>query len=698
MSRFAPSDPPHLSPPLLQVFCFWSTKCDFLEDSHSGRHIVKYSLSTKQGWEISEMLQAYYKKLMHTEVSVAIAETPPPLPARNKIGDDAVVYEADSDSGDEANTAVGGVSQVTTFTPLQQPPEVKWAETRPERAKQAAAPPPLMPPSPVAKQPLPVAAHPLPVAQAPPVAEQPSPEAVVIAGPRVINVKALPQGDRGMHDMLSDYERVKAELEEMRAVKHEYDMLRKNHEKLQLENREVKKIVGDMFVGEDEDKKLREEYGSIYKAIMDSLNSPQPRTAELMPKLYEHMVRMNDEDIRKEYIVQMEIILNDDPNVSDRVKGIAEGMSIKLGEMMDEPRHKRIAKIAKAGEEKKKSNETQAKGRKEQEARQERIQKQKAINRDAYNAIVPLLKRVAGVKPIALQGEQRRLAQRFLNRLELRMILMDLSSLKMIGPGQFKTIGTGGMKDYEVRALAHRISIEQDLLNTSADAVRILSMLQLKVDSLPLVLKEMDGALGGESTQTRAKPPPPPPPPPGGLENLPPLPPPPPPPAPLGGAPARRPPPPPPGGPPPPLPPPPGVGRAPPPSGGPPPPPPPAGGPPPPPPSRGPPPPPSSRGPPPPPPSGGPPPPLFAGGPHPPPPPPPPPPPLLPSGGPPPPPPALGQMPPPPPPRVPRVAVAAGFEDTHAQLMAAIAGGTKGLRKVPPNSQNRPAARAGRVL
>ena len=52
-----------------------------------------------------------------------------------------------------------------------------------------------------------------------------------------------------------------------------------------------------------------------------------------MPKLYDLMVRMNDEDIRKEYMVQMEIILNDDPSVSERVKGIAEGMSIKLGEM-----------------------------------------------------------------------------------------------------------------------------------------------------------------------------------------------------------------------------------------------------------------------------------------------------------------------------------------------------------------------------
>ena len=54
-------------------------------------------------------------------------------------------------------------------------------------------------------------------------------------------------------------------------------------------------------------------------------------------------VRMNDEDIRNEYITQMEIILNDDPAISEKVKGIAEGMSIKLGEMIDQPREARVA-------------------------------------------------------------------------------------------------------------------------------------------------------------------------------------------------------------------------------------------------------------------------------------------------------------------------------------------------------------------
>lgn len=39
-----------------------------------------------------------------------------------------------------------------------------------------------------------------------------------------------------------------------------------------------------------------------------------------MPKLYDLMVRMNDEDVRSEYLKQVEIIIKDDPDVSDRVK------------------------------------------------------------------------------------------------------------------------------------------------------------------------------------------------------------------------------------------------------------------------------------------------------------------------------------------------------------------------------------------
>ena len=77
------------------------------------------------------------------------------------------------------------------------------------------------------------------------------------------------------------------------------------------------------------------------------------------------------------------------------------------------------------------------------------------------------------------------MAQRFQNRLELRMILMSEKELKMINPGQYKAMGTGGLKNEEIRALSHALSMAPDLLNTSADATRLASMLDKKIETLP---------------------------------------------------------------------------------------------------------------------------------------------------------------------------------------------------------------------
>jgi len=174
----------------------------------------------------------------------------------------------------------------------------------------------------------------------------------------------------------------------MQQMKREYELLRKNHAKLQSENEEVRKIVGDMYVSVDEDRSIREAYRGLYTQTMDSIDSNAPRTSELMPRIYDMMVRMNDEDIRREYITQMEIILNDDPSISEKVKGIAEGLSIKLGEMMDQPRHQRIAKLAKEEEERKKGMEQQQQSRKEAEGKRQKLEKQRELNRQAYEALV----------------------------------------------------------------------------------------------------------------------------------------------------------------------------------------------------------------------------------------------------------------------------------------------------------------------
>jgi len=58
---------------------------------------------------------------------------------------------------------------------------------------------------------------------------------------------------------------------------------------------------------------------------------------------------------------------------------------------------------------------------------------------------------VLGVKPLSLFGDERQLAQRVQNRLELRMVVMSAPELKMIGPGQYKSMGTGGLKPDEAR-------------------------------------------------------------------------------------------------------------------------------------------------------------------------------------------------------------------------------------------------------
>ena len=152
---------------------------------------------------------------------------------------------------------------------------------------------------------------------------------------------------------------------------------------------------------------------------------------------------------------------------------------------MDMPRHQRIAKVAKEEEDKKKASENMAKNAGDQAKQAEKKKRLKAANREAYAVVEAGLRTVAGIKPISLQGDQRRMAQRFQNRLELRMILMSEKELKMINPGQYKAMGTGGLKNEEIKALSHALCMAPDLINTSADASRLASMLNKKIETLP---------------------------------------------------------------------------------------------------------------------------------------------------------------------------------------------------------------------
>ena len=43
----------------------------------------------------------------------------------------------------------------------------------------------------------------------------------------------------------------------------------------------------------DEDRLIRETYQKLYAEIMETINNPNSRHAELMPKIYDSMVRCN---------------------------------------------------------------------------------------------------------------------------------------------------------------------------------------------------------------------------------------------------------------------------------------------------------------------------------------------------------------------------------------------------------------------
>jgi len=123
-------------------FCFWSTRCDFLSPRKQGRHIVKYALATKQGWEVSAALHSYYKMYMNVEVkikshererqAVNVSQAAPVdgsgAPAADEEGDD-------SDGGEEANEA-GSKTTAVTFEP-----ESKRSRRKRDQVSSAFSPP-----------------------------------------------------------------------------------------------------------------------------------------------------------------------------------------------------------------------------------------------------------------------------------------------------------------------------------------------------------------------------------------------------------------------------------------------------------------------------------------------------------------------------------------------------------------------------
>ena len=158
---------------------------------------------------------------------------------------------------------------------------------------------------------------------------------------------------------------------------------------------------------------------------------------------------------------------------------------IKLGELVDKPRAKRIKLVERA--EKERRVHLAQRERDEVSLAEEHREKgrQGEMSRAAYENCVNswrgLLEEMKGDAP-GLTAEQRALGRRLSHRAELKLVISSDEDIRRLPPGSFVAMGTSGLAPAEVRAVA--FALEKSLVSGAA-ALRFLEMLRGKMTELP---------------------------------------------------------------------------------------------------------------------------------------------------------------------------------------------------------------------
>ena len=353
--------------------------------------------------------------------------------------------------------------------------------------------------------------------------------------------------------------------------------MKRELEKLRAENRRLRmEGSGDGALGEGDEDEVLEAYqrsltevlamrrqGKFVQEIFDSYNEMMVQLPDdAVAEMYKNFMLIYVEEADDEILQRMRLTRD---QVDGAVLGFAEMMTIKLGEMMDQPRHVRVQALQ--AERKKKEEQEQGRLKKLEKEKQnfEKLSKQREEVAAMYVATMATIEEIARG-----DGDPTEL-RRFERKPELQLLLKTEAELKQLSAYNWQNMSSSGLRHEEICCLIHILTQS----TAPKQSEKFLNMLQSKLLTTPPGSgppKPVPGAPKPPPVAAGAPPPPPPPPPPmdGGAPPAPPpppvaggAPPPPPPPPPIAGAP----PPPPKVGapPPPPPPPPPGGGLAPPP-------------------------------------------------------------------------------------------------------------------------------------
>ena len=199
-----------------------------------------------------------------------------------------------------------------------------------------------------------------------------------------------------------------------------------------------------------------------------------------------HLWRLADADILKEYNWYTTVYLGED--TPPPVRGMAEMIVIKLGEVVHKPQRIRIKLMERQIEEKKAAKEAREREASKNASEPELRDKQNRMNQAAFEECrarwLPLLAEMEkDALSTELNDEERALARRVSYRAELKLVVTSVDEVRKLPPSRFTAMGTSGLKPAEMRAVLY--AVHQANLASVASAMQFITLLSEKVAELP---------------------------------------------------------------------------------------------------------------------------------------------------------------------------------------------------------------------
>ena len=261
-------------------------------------------------------------------------------------------------------------------------------------------------------------------------------------------------------------------------LKRELEHLRTENRRLRMENTgEIddaeNAIIMEAFMEGLRDMITMRKQGKFVQSIFDGYNEMLVQLSdEHVTEMYKNFMLIYVEEADDEVFKRMRIKESD---VDAPVLGFCEMMTIKLGEMMDQPRHVRIQALQ---SEKKKKAEQELSRQKQLEKEKEnyaKLQAKKAEIRAIYDAT---FRTIEGLH--TGEGDEKEI-RRYQRKPELQLLNKSTLELKQMSAYQWQNMSSSGLRREEVATLIHVLSQE----GMPKQSAAFLALLNTKFLAMP---------------------------------------------------------------------------------------------------------------------------------------------------------------------------------------------------------------------